>query len=88
MVSTAEELDQRVKFYLSEFESSAPDAMREIKRLVGYVATHSDQENLAETARVFQNTFQAEEARYGVAQFQQKQKPDWRKFHQERRAKL
>jgi len=74
------ELGEQVKQLIGVLESSAPQAMAEVKRLVHYVYHHTFEENKKEVVAAFSRTVQSDEAKYGVACFLQKQQPNWSEF--------
>lgn len=54
--------------------------MAKVKQAVRFVWDHSHEESKAYVKTLFEETVHAPEARYGMACFAKKQKPNWAEF--------
>lgn len=81
VVSSEQELDQRVSDYATMLLESAPGAMAGIKQLVRVIAEGNDVQRSprvqAYVKKAFLDMMKSEEAAYGIMSFMNKKKPDW-----------
>jgi len=80
-------LDKATEELIAELLTSAPGAMRKIKKEIDFVATHSHDDNKKMVQPLFAEMIRDPEAMYGMSCYLQKQTPDWSDFLKEQ-AKL
>ncbi|CAG8553188.1 4172_t:CDS:1 [Paraglomus brasilianum] len=82
VVDDHRQLEEKVKIYVNELISSAPNAMASIKKLVSVVGSGaSELEKTDHVKKVFVEMMRSEEAAYGIQAFSRKETPDWSKFN-------
>ena len=77
VVRTAAELDEAVEREVSAALQCAPGAVGNAKKLIQFVSTHDDQENLEYTATALADAWETAEIREGIDAFVHKRKPNW-----------
>ncbi len=73
----SDHLTERVQTLLGELRHCSPNAIREIKVLMGVVSEQSLDENLAYRARLLNALRTSEDGQEGMAAFMQKRLPKW-----------
>ena len=77
VVDTVEELDKAVEREAVAALQCAPGAVANAKRLVEYVSTHGEKDNLTYTVAALADAWESAELREGIEAFFQKRKPKW-----------
>lgn len=73
-----DDLIPRVKEFIAELRTSAPNATAVTKKTVQYCSAHPPEDNYKFVKNIFTTTVHSEEAMYGISCFVSKQTPDWK----------
>jgi methylglutaconyl-CoA hydratase len=77
VVDEADSLDAAVNDTLSQLMSSGPEAVRECKKLIAYVASHPLEDSIPYTIEAISTRRVSEEGQQGMGAFLKKQKAPW-----------
>lgn len=77
VVESVEELDAAVSETIAQLKSSGPEAIRECKKLIAFVATHPLYDSIPHTIETIVNRRVSEEGQQGMKAFLEKKKAPW-----------
>jgi methylglutaconyl-CoA hydratase len=77
VVEGADALDAAVNDTIAQLRTSGPEAVRECKRLIGFVATHELADAIPYTIEAISTRRISEEGQQGMSAFLSKKKPPW-----------
>jgi methylglutaconyl-CoA hydratase len=78
VTEVVDDLDAAVEVELTNLLACGPEAVAATKSLIGYISTHSDDENRRYTASHLAEAWARAEAQEGIAAFFEKRHADWR----------
>jgi methylglutaconyl-CoA hydratase len=79
LVDSAEALDAAVDETVAQIRTSGPEAVRECKKLIAFVATNEPSDSIPYTIEAIANRRVSEEGQQGMQAFLKKEKPPWGK---------
>ncbi len=77
IASDESELDRLIDEAIAQLRTSGPDAVRECKKLIRFVASHSVEESIPYTVEAIANRRVSDEGQQGMQSFLQKKKAPW-----------
>ena len=79
LVDSAKELDAAVDETIAQLRTSGPEAVRECKKLIAFVAANEPADSIPYTIEAIANRRVSEEGQQGMQAFLKKEKPPWAK---------
>ena len=77
VVSSEEEMEQKITFLINQIYSSGPNAVKESKQLVQTIQNYQMREILSITAKNIASIRTSSEGQEGISAFIEKRKPNW-----------